>query len=189
MGTTLITKDTRAFIHGNVDAKGNTATGLTVIAGTVGGSGFATEVIKGVAVQAISQERTFASSTSGLPVPGGIPVAVASAAGSLNVQIVDSNTSAYIANNAKVNVDQTNAAASQTVNVSAVNDVKVFGIGIGLQGPGGLTAAVGVDLGLIKNDTIAFLGDGVEVVARRDVEVNARSTKKSTVSRPDLARA
>ncbi|HSG99026.1 MAG TPA: hypothetical protein VLB27_03190, partial [candidate division Zixibacteria bacterium] len=84
--------------------------------------------------------------------------------------------SAFIGENAWINTDQAAANADQSVNISAFNDAQVFsfagGIGVGFVGVGG-----GVDVGVLRNNTSAYIGAGTEVHARRDVDVNAMSLK------------
>ena len=68
------------------------------------------------------------------------------------------------------------ANAGQSVNVSAVNDFKAFsfsgGIAIGFVGIGG-----GVDVGVVRNDTAAYIGDNAQVGARSSVDVNALANR------------
>src|SRR5207249_12250040 len=49
-------------------------------------------------------------------------------AGSVSVEAFDSNTTAFIGANARVNQDATGASALQSVSVAAVNDADVFAI-------------------------------------------------------------
>jgi hypothetical protein len=172
LGVTLIDKDTQAWIGEGavVNAKANASGNLNVFSGDIASTGFASEQIKGVAVQASSSEDVFTLTGS-----GGVGVGVG-IAGAINAAIVDSDTSAYIAKNASVNTDATGANAAQTVNVSAVNAAKVFGVAANLTG-GASALAGGVDLGIIRNDTSAYMGAGAQVNALQDIDLNALSTK------------
>src|SRR5205085_2817708 len=124
------------------------------------------EFIHGVAVQAFSTENVFglagAGTASGL----------IGLSGAVTVAIVDSDTAAFVDQNANVNTDQTGANAAQSVNVSAANETKVFGLPVNIAG-GLLTAGAGVDIGVIDNDTTARVNSGAEVHARQDIDVHA----------------
>ena len=68
------------------------------------------------------------------------------------------------------------ADASQSVNVSALNDAHVFafggGIATGIVGIGG-----GINVGMIRNNVTAHIGDNTTVGARGSVDVNALGNK------------
>ncbi|MCP3913837.1 MAG: hypothetical protein GY713_23190, partial [Actinomycetia bacterium] len=168
----VIDKDTQAFIGANadVDAKGN---GLeqTVLAGTVAetSAGLDTEGMVGVAVQAVASEDVFSFAATG---GGGFGVGVT---GTLTASVIDSNTSAFIAGGAQVNVDPTNANAAQEVSVGAGNDAHLFGLPINLNGGGSIAIGGAVDLMLFRSDTTAHIDAGADVRARQDIEVNAVS--------------
>jgi hypothetical protein len=169
-GLTLIDKDTQAFIASGaqVNGRGNTAGTIAVTDGPV--TGLPTELIHGVGVQARSSENVFTLAASG-------GVNVAGLSGAIGVALLDSDTSAFIDTNAHVNGDQAGANSSQTVNVSATNDTAVFGAGVNLRG-NQVAVAGGIDAGIIRNDTAAFVGAGADVRARRDIELHALSQKE-----------
>ena len=84
--------------------------------------------------------------------------------------VVDSDTLAFIAAGAKINENNSGAGSEQDVYVSAGNVVKLWaaegGIGGGIGGVAGA-----VDVGVIRNDTTAYIAASVN--AKRDVKVNA----------------
>ncbi|MDZ4784059.1 MAG: hypothetical protein SGJ19_27745, partial [Planctomycetia bacterium] len=172
VGGHLIDKDTRAWIGNGatVDAKANASVDLTVFSGSVNAGGFPTEVIRGLAVQAIATESTQSVAAAG---GAGFGVGIA---GSLNAQIIESQTSAFIDQNANVNTDRTDVGIAQTVNVSAVNDAKAFGVAINVSGA--LVAlAGGIDVGVIRNDTTASINPGADVHASLDIDVHGLSRR------------
>ncbi|RJR48541.1 MAG: calcium-binding protein, partial [Desulfobacteraceae bacterium] len=175
VGVTVITKDTSAFIgdYATVDARGNTAStlgGLYTGEFTAGGE-FATQSgFKGLAVQAASSEDILTLAVAG---GGGF---FAGIGGGINVTVLDSDTRAFIGGSAKVNTQAGTEGAAQSVSVTAVNSAKAIGVGgglgIGIAGIGG-----GVDVGILRNDTAAYIGNGAEVQASKDVAVNALAKK------------
>ncbi|NER96837.1 MAG: hypothetical protein F6J86_23810, partial [Symploca sp. SIO1B1] len=171
VGVVLIDKDTKAYIGqgASVDGKANTNTFMPVF-GDQDKSGISMDLIKGVAVQAQSSEDVFT-----VTVAGGVGLSVG-VAGAVAVNIIDSNTTAFIGENALINQDTAGVNNSQTVNVSAVNDLELFGAGGSVAG-GALALAGGVDIGIVENDTSAYLGNGARVNAQEDIDVNAFSAK------------
>jgi hypothetical protein len=153
---TVIDKDTQAYIGNNsvIDADGNSQ-GLTgIYDGDISGSDFGMESeFKGVAVQADSSEDVF----------------TVTATAAASVEYIDSDTTAYIGAGSVI-------TSGESVNVSAVNKTTVFvfsgGIAGGIAGIGG-----GVDVGSVRNDTMAYIGSGTQVYALHDVDVNALSIK------------
>ncbi len=159
VSTTLINKDTQAFVGSAsvIDAQGNRP------------SGFA-----GLSVDASSSEDVFSVAAAAA---GGFFVGLG---GGVTVEVIDSDTTAYIGDNAQINRTPTDAAnANQTVRVSAANDATVFafggGLGGGIAGIGG-----GVDVGILRNDTTAEIRNGADVFAQSDVIVDATSKKDVT---------
>jgi hypothetical protein len=69
------------------------------------------------------------------------------------------------------------ANASQSVNVSAADEARVFGVALTLQVGTGITGTFGGDLGFIRNDTLAYIGSGADVKAMKDVMINALALK------------
>ncbi|MEO1004704.1 MAG: hypothetical protein AAFW67_02390, partial [Cyanobacteria bacterium J06638_38] len=94
-------------------------------------------------------------------------------AGGVSVESIDSDTTAFIGNSSQINQD---LGSLGSVQVLATNDLTVFafggGLGVGIAGIGG-----GVDVGIDKNDTSAYIGDNTDVYALQDVDVQATSTK------------
>lgn len=174
VGITLIDKDTRAWIGDNarVDGRGQDTTDLVGYSGEDEGDGEdATARLRGVQVQAQSSEDLFTVSAAAA---GGLYLGFA---GAVSVATVDADTFAWIGKGAQVNKGAGAAHASQDVNVTARNDFNLFNVS-GALGVGAAGIAGGVDVGVIRNDTTAFIGDEAQVAAARDVDVNALAKKK-----------
>lgn len=165
VGITLIDKDTRAWIGNRavVDGRGQGSTALTAYSGD---GVDLTTAMRGVQVQARSHENLFTVSAAGA---GGLYLGFAGAA---SVATIDSDTLAYIGNGAQINTQAGAAHDDQDVNVSARNDLRLFNVS-GALGVGAVGIAGAVDVGIIRNDTTAFIGDDATVKARRDIDVNA----------------
>ena len=180
VAVTLIDKDTQAYIGANstVNARGNSNATLTVPSGDANTSGsykntdgdYFTETIHGLSIQAYSAEDIFAISASGAYSGGG------SIAGAVSVEVIDSDTLAFIGPMVVVNgTNNDGASSNQSINISARNDVDVFVVaGVAVLG-GGLTG--GVDVGIIKNDTSALIANGADVQAKLDIDINAISDR------------
>src|SRR5262249_26539428 len=165
--TTAIVKDTQAFIGqgATVDAKGNSSGLLDVFNGTIDPA-LGTERIHGVAVQAHSTEDVFSIAAAGSL---GSKLGLAGAA---SIALVDSDTAAFVDKNAHINSDPTNANPSQSVNISGANELKIFGLPVNVT-KGTLAIGLGVDIGIIDNDTTAQVRDGAAVDAQQDIDVHA----------------
>ncbi|MCR9293765.1 MAG: hypothetical protein NXI32_13655, partial [bacterium] len=175
LGVTEISKDTTAFISdATVDAKGNSGVDLILPDGTLSGNGVfgqteGADDVRGLAVISESSESILSVAIAGAGGSG------AGVAGSVTVTLVDSDTGAYIDGGAVVNADTNGVNANQDVYVSAVNDLQTLAIsgalGVGL----GAGVAGGVDVGILRNDTTAFIAG--EVSARRDIHVNSLANR------------
>ena len=165
VGVTLIEKDTRAWIGAGavVDALGKDTADLVVRSGE---SVDETATARGVQVQAESSEDLFTVSAAAA---GGLYLGFA---GAVSVATVDSDTAAWIGADARVNRGGGDADAAQDVNVGARNELALFNVS-GALGVGAAGIAGGVDVGVIRNDTTAWIGDRAEVGARRDIGVSA----------------
>ncbi len=129
----------------------------------------ATDNVRGLVVVAVSSENIFALAATGA---GGLGAGVA---GAVTVQVVNSDTRAYIDANSKINTNTTGVNANQDVHVSAVNDVKTLVI-VG-SGGGGIAGVAGsIDVGVVRNDVTAFIA-GSDVNAKRDIAVNALANR------------
>ncbi|MBL8225533.1 MAG: leukotoxin LktA family filamentous adhesin [Chromatiales bacterium] len=137
------------------------------------GDGFdATTLARGLLVQATSSEDLLAIAAAG---SGGL---FAGVSGAVTVENIRSVTRAWIDEGALINVANDRANARQDVNVTARNDAKLLVIDGSLAvGPLGAGVAGSVDVGLIRNDTSAWIGAGAEVNANRDIDVNALARK------------
>lgn len=167
-----ITKNTESYIADNavVDAKvrGNTGNSKSwdVYTGDTDANGdWTTKQIQGLSVQANSKETiTNVAAGGGAGFYGGV-------AGSVGVDIDHSTTKAYIGK-AKINSRNAETAAdtwwshnyAQSVSVAAVNDADILSVS-GSGAAAGLGVAGSVDVGLIKNNTAAYIADGANVIA------------------------
>ena len=145
--TVVIGKDTEAFIGKDtiVNAKGNSPGTLQVFDGTIVPSLGQTS-IHGVAVQALATEDVF--NVAG----AGTASSLIGLSGSVTAALVDSDTSAFIDENAQINTDESGANSAQTVNVSAANQTTLWGLPVNFAF-GFLSTGVGVDIGVVRNDT------------------------------------
>ena len=175
VGVMSIEKDTTATIDSNatIDADGLGAGIDGVLDGTKVGDGdsFGRINASGVIVQAESSEEYlhFVLAASG----GYVGVA-----GGVAVTLFDSDTTASIGAGAMINQTGGNAGAdaSQSVHVNAANELRGFSFAGGIAG--GVVAFGGaVDVGIVRNDTLAEVGDGTVITARDDAEVNALGIK------------
>ena len=174
VGVTVFTKDTQAYVgdHATIDAGGKSGPVSDIIAGTLAADGsFDTLAgFHGLAVQAASAESVFQVSATGA---GGFYFGLG---GGVTVEVFQANTKAFIGHDSKINTDAANAGPKQGVNVAATDRVKDFslggGIGAGVVGIGG-----GVDVGILRNNTAAFIDENTEVHAAVDVGVFALSVE------------
>jgi hypothetical protein len=176
VGVLKIDKETTGSIENgaHVDALG-AGTGISgVLNGTItgGGDDFGTTTAHGVIVQAQSSEDIFH-----LAVAGG--AGFVGVSGAVAVTLIDSDTTAYIGQNAYINQTGGNTGADpdQSVFVGASNEVRVTSfagaVAGGVVGMGGA-----INVGTIKNDTSAKILSGARVTAQKDVEVNALGIKE-----------
>jgi hypothetical protein len=176
VGVILIDKDTRAYIgqDASVDAKGNSAA-MIVLNGSLDDAGTfgmtdASDDVRGLVVAAVSSEDVFAVAAAGA---GGLYFGVA---GGVMVEVIDSNTRAYIDAGARINTDTIGVHDNQDVHVSAANDLTMHIIAGAVAGAAGGVAG-GVDVGVVRNDTTAYIA-GSDVRARRDIAVNALADRQ-----------
>ncbi|UCD79969.1 MAG: LEPR-XLL domain-containing protein, partial [Desulfobacterales bacterium] len=166
VGLTMIEKDTQAFVgpYSSIHAEGKNST-LTVFSDLNSLGALVTDTtFKGLAVQASSSEDVF---TVAAAAAGGTYFGLA---GGVAVEVIDSDTKAFIGGYAEI-------TSEENVNVSAVNDVDVFSIGGG-AGFGAAGIGGGVDVGTLRNDTSAYIGNGAEVSAGKNIDVNALAIKE-----------
>ncbi|RUY91989.1 hypothetical protein, partial [Mesorhizobium sp. M7A.F.Ca.CA.001.10.2.1] len=137
---------------------------------------------RGVAVSASAKDdvETFAISVGG---GGSVGVAVGAA-----VNVVDTKTKAFIGADAQINQDMAGPGnAGQSVLVAAASDFSHVGVGAGAAFGGSGAGAPGVDVSVIKVDTVATINDGADVKANNDVAVIATSKEKVIVVSAGLA--
>jgi hypothetical protein len=174
LGVTLIEKDTQAFIDAGarVDAYANATESITVADGMPESvlAGNKSTVIKGLVVQAVSVENV-TSIVGGGSVSLGLSIAGAGVA-----TVLDSNTVAFIGTNAKINESTPTAGSDQSVHVGALNKSRVFSVSVNILG-GSVGLAGGIDLGILRNDTNAYIGTGAIVNAKKDVLVLANGSR------------
>src|SRR5262249_33059286 len=183
VAVTVITKHTEAVIGGGavVDADANGTALDGVYGGALNSEGtFPTGSLMGVVVQANSSESVFGLGASGA---GGLFVGIA---GAVTVEVIDSDTLAHIIGGAEVNQNTADsAAAQQSVNVSAVNDLHLLALD-GSLGARIVGVGASVDVGVTRDDTTAASGGaGTKVRANGAVDVNAlshRDLSSNTIS-------
>lgn len=169
---TPIIKNTEAYVSqgAQVTAKGNSSETIAVAEGDWTDDDPTTKEIKGLGVQALSKENLFTVTVSG----GGS--GYVNVAGSLSATLVRSTTSAYLAETTLVNADNTGASSEQSVSVAATNDVDILTIS-GSAGIAAQSVGVGVsgsiDLGLVLNETTAYVGNGSSINVNQDLDVRA----------------
>lgn len=142
------------------------------------GDGVTVDALAGISVEAQAKETVFTAAAAGA---GGY---FAGIAGAVSVESLDVDTHAGIGADAQVNTIEgkgSTAGANQDVAVMAADTVKVSTFD-GSLGIGGVGAAGGVDVGVIKSNTSADIGAGATVNAKRDITVaaSAEKTVKST---------
>ncbi|MBW6493254.1 MAG: hypothetical protein K0B16_01635 [Burkholderiaceae bacterium] len=170
-----LNKDTNASIgnYATVDAKGAGAGFAGVSDGTLDDStgAFGRETRNGVIVQAESREDVFVIGASAGAGAVGVSAAV-------TVQSFDSDTTAAIGGHAKINQTGGNAGANaaQSVTVSALNDTESFIFTGGFAG-GAVGAGGAVNVGIVRNDTAATIGEYAAVTAAKNVDVNALANR------------
>ncbi len=174
VAVTILTKDTEAFVGKGavINAAGNSSSLSTIHDGTIDSKGGFPNLptFHGLAVQAASSEDVTSVGAAG---GGGLFFGLG---GGVSVEVISSTTQAFIGDNALVNKTLTNPDPTDSVNVSAVNATKVFGFGGGIAG-GFVGLAGGIDVGILQNNTAAFIAAGAEVHAQQDVNVNALANK------------
>ncbi len=166
----VIDKTTDAFIAGSatVQARGLGSGTMTVADGTLtGGNDIyddgdapGTVAIKGAAITATSQEDVFIIGAAGAA------SGFAGAAGAVSVAVIDSDTSAYLGNSARL-------TSGDDVAITATNRLDLFSGngGLSLALAGGAAGAVGVVV--VRSDTSAYTTSGTTVTAAGDVIVGA----------------
>jgi hypothetical protein len=124
-----------------------------------------------VAVSALNQDDVEAY---------GIGVSVGGNTGfqfSVVVDVYNSYTDAYIADNSQVNQDRSAVDNDQSVLVAAGNDYYHLGVAGVLSGSGSFAATPGVDVAVTDINTHAYIGAAALVDASSDVEVRANSAE------------
>jgi len=130
-----------------------------------------TKKLKGLAVTAVATDDVSSIAASG----GGSGTVAINLAGSVNV--IGNNTSAYIADGARINTDQTSSGDGQSVLVAAGTDFRHLGIGAAAAISGQVGLGPAAEVTVVDNNTYAYIGKGAQVAAKEDVEVVAASTQ------------
>ncbi|WP_158271824.1 LEPR-XLL domain-containing protein, partial [Methylosinus sporium] len=170
---TSIEKTTMATIddHAIVDAYANSASFISDAPdGTYSSNGgFSQKTARGVAVLAATSEKIV---SVGASLGAG---AYAGIAGSVTVELVDSDTLAMIGDGAQINQNTAATAAnSQSVIVAATNKLDLLNFAGGLGASLGAGVGASVDVGVLRNDTQALIG-AASVRAKGDTDVFALS--------------
>ena len=178
IGVLVEVKQTGAFIapYSIVDGKGNGTSLINVYSKDMNTDGtFALETaISGVVVQAYSKDNIITVAGSGA---FGFYTGVA---GAVMVDVFKSDTFAWIGAGAQVNQDRTGVSSLQDVVVNSLNYSKIFNfagsVGAGIVGIGGA-----IQVNIIRNNAKAFIGDGADVTAERNVTISALNNKDVVV--------
>lgn len=164
---TLVDKDTQAWIGANAVAAADGRTdGFQALNGDAAGG---VVLAHGVGVQALSSEDVLTVAVTGGVASLALPA-------SLAVTVLDSDTAALIGAGASINAPSASSSDDQSVQVGASNRSAIFGVPVNLTLGAGVVAA-GIDVGIVRNDVTARIGEGAQVRARRDVEVHAVSSQ------------
>ncbi len=99
----------------------------------------------------------------------------AGVSGSIGVNVVTSNTEAGIGSNAQVN--QTLAAAGQSVDVKATDRIESLSVTGAAAGGGAAGVGAAVAVTVAQNTTQAYIGSNAQVSASQDISVDASSDK------------
>ncbi len=175
VGVSSITKDTKAVVDDGVTVNALGGSGASLMAAYSGADVDATSSGNGLQVQASSSEDMFAIVASGA---AGLYAGVS---GAISVGMVKSDTAATIGNSAQINVVNGGADSQQDVNVTARNQfTSLVYTGSVALGAGAL--AGGVDVGMVKNNTKASIGNDAVVHAARDIDVNALGKENLTTT-------
>ncbi len=170
-----IAKDTRAYVGDSavVNARGNRAGTTAIYDGTVSNLGvYGTRNVRGLAVQAHSVESLFNIAAAGT-LAGTVGFA-----GTVTIEFVNANTYAFIGDSARINQGGAQGGVDQDVVVSAIDDFKAFAVAGALSaGLAAIGLAGGVDVGILRNDTRAYIGNDAQVDARDDVDVEAKALR------------
>ncbi len=172
VGVTTISKDTEAYIDNgaSIVALGNSGS-LSAYSGAGAGAFDTAAPMTGLLVQANSNESVFTLAFAG---SAGFTAGVA---GAVTVPEIMATTKATVGTGVTINLDNTGAAATQDVNVTARDSSTIVSID-GSLGAGVFGGVAGsIDVGTIQNDTIASIGDGTRITVRRDARVNALANK------------
>ncbi|MDE2506762.1 MAG: hypothetical protein KGM43_06095, partial [Planctomycetota bacterium] len=130
-----------------------------------------TTTFQGVAVTATNQDMIATAGVSG----GGAGSVAVNVGGSVNVLTTD--TEAYVAQGAQVNSSNAGANAAQSVLVAAANNYRQIGVAGAVSISGSASVAPGADVRVVKNTTLAYIDDATTVNAARDVLVTATASE------------
>ncbi len=137
----------------------------------VGNRGSATG-FQGLAVTATNQDDIETISATG----AGAGTAAITLAGDVNV--IDTHTTAEIADNAQINQHNAGAGAGQSILVAAGNDHYQMGIAGSASGAGAVGIGAGADVLVAHHTTVAKVGDSADLRANKDVSVVAKSNEE-----------
>jgi|GEM_PF-5389641 len=181
----VVTSDSDLFVEASDDSDIDLIAGqATAALGGVSGAGLTVGVAsnrveariggeaetdaKGTTRVAATANQDFDAVTISGTVAGGIVIG-----GALGVNVVTTDTRAYIGADAQVNQTEAYTTDIQDVEVAATTttDVDSFSgqFGVGLLGSAGISA----DVLVVRNTTAAYIGDDADVSAGRDLRVTA----------------
>ncbi|HEX5500744.1 MAG TPA: hypothetical protein VFX03_16020, partial [Thermomicrobiales bacterium] len=160
-------KNTSDTDHPRPGNPGTTADGL----GNAVSVAPASQSVRGVSVAATNRDD-IESYSVGVAVGGTAAVAVAA-----SVNVVTTDTQAYVADGAHVNESTAGADSLQDVHVVAGNDFRHIAASVGVAASGTAAVAPGVDVTVLSNTTTASIDANAHVNAKRDVVVAANASE------------
>ncbi|TFG87468.1 MAG: hypothetical protein E4H18_03480, partial [Hyphomicrobiales bacterium] len=125
----------------------------------------------GLAVTATNQDdiEVFTMSLAG----GTVGIAI-----SAGVNVINTDTAAFVGAGAEVNTDLTGANSNQSVHIAAANDFYHVAVA-GTLAVGAVGVAPAADVSVLKNRTEAYVDSGATVFAANDVAVTAVASEET----------
>ncbi|MFO0880817.1 MAG: hypothetical protein U0840_26095, partial [Gemmataceae bacterium] len=128
-----------------------------------------TTPVRGVIVTAVSTDDVEQMILSGAAAVGvAVPLSGA-------VHVLDSTTTAYIGQQARVNLNQAGANATQSVHVAAGSDFYHLGVAGAAGGAGGVAVGAGINVVAPTVRSLAYIDQGATVYAANNVAVRAHT--------------
>ena len=127
-------------------------------------------IFRGIAIQANNKEQLVGVTVSG---SFGLYFGLG---GAVSVEVFVSGARAYIGEHAEINKDRTNVDHRQAVQLVSYSDTNIFTFAGGVAG-GLVGVGAAIDVGVIRTNSVAFIGQYAEIYAKGDVKVVALNNK------------